>query len=117
MLLPILLLVQDSTGVAAAYAAHREKTSAVVRCEKPKDDGEVTICARREAYRYQAPLVASANRANNANGQEAMVLTPEAQGFVECGKGAFVVRCGSVGVSMTVNSGGGMKYRLRETPP
>ena len=117
MLLPILLLLQDSTGVAAALAVHRDKTSAIVRCQKPKDDGEITICARREAYRFQTPLVASANRANNANGQEGMVLTREAQGFVECGKGAFLVRCGSVGAGLTVSSGGGVKYRLRDTPP
>lgn len=116
MLLPIMLLLQDSASLAAAYAEYREKTSAVVRCRTPKDDDEITVCARREAYRYQTPFVAS-NRASDANGQEAMVRTAEAQGFVECGKGAFLVRCGSVGASVTFSSGGGVRYSLRETPP
>lgn len=117
MLLPIVLLLQDSTNVAAAYAAYRESTRAVVRCDRPKDDSEITVCARREAYRYQTPLVASGSRANNANEQDGMVLTPEAQGFVECGKGAFVVRCGSVGASVSFSSGGSVRYKLRQPPP
>jgi hypothetical protein len=116
VLLPIVLLLQDSTSVAAAYAAHREKTSGIVRCDRPKDDSEITVCARREAYRYQTPLVASANRANNANGQEDIVWTREAQGHVECGKGAFLIRCGSAGVGVSVSSGG-VRYRSRQTPP
>lgn len=117
MLLPIVLLLQDTTNVAAAFAEYREKTSAVVRCERPKDDSEITVCARREAYRYQTPLVASANRANNAHAQDDMVWTREAQGFVECGKGAFLVRCGSVGVGVTASASGGVRYKQRETPP
>lgn len=117
MLLPIMLLIQDKTTVAAAYAEYREKTSAIVRCDRPKDDSEIIVCARREAFRFQTPLVASANRSNNANEQVEIVQTREAQGFVECGKGAFLTRCGSVGVGVTLSSGGGVRYQSRETPP
>jgi hypothetical protein len=117
MLLPIMLLFQDSTNVATAYAEYRKKTAAIVRCDRPKDDSEITVCARREAHRYQTPFVASTKRAANAHAQDDMVWTPDAQGFVECGKGAFMVRCGSVGASVTVSSGGGVTYKLRETPP
>ncbi|MBX3563144.1 MAG: hypothetical protein KF730_01075 [Sphingomonas sp.] len=113
MLLPIMLALQDSTNVAAAYAEYREKTSAVVRCRQPKDDGEIVVCATREAYRYQTPFVVSTRRTSNAHAQDDMVWTPEAQGFAECGKGAFIVHCGSVGASVTVSSGGGVRYKLR----
>ncbi|MES2988502.1 MAG: hypothetical protein V4808_11395 [Pseudomonadota bacterium] len=115
--MPIMLLLQDSTDIRAALAEYREKTSAIVRCERPKDDNEITVCARREAFRYQTPFVASANRASNAHAQDDIVWTRDAQGFVECGKGAFMVRCGSVGVGVTVSSGGGVRYQSRETPP
>ena len=115
MLLPIVLLLQDTTSLAAALADYREKTSAVVRCQTPRDDEEIVVCARRESYRYQTPLVAP-TRASDANVQEGMVLTAEAQGHVECGKGAFMVRCGKVGPSVTFSSGGQVGYRLRDTP-
>jgi hypothetical protein len=118
MLLPIMLLLQDAPStISAALSDYREKTSAVVRCQAPKDDNEITVCARRESYRYQTPLVASTARASNANAQEGMVLTPEAQGYVACGQGAFLVRCGKVGPSVTLSSGGQVGYKLRDTPP
>lgn len=116
LLLTMLMLVQDSSRVAAAYAEYREKTRAEVRCERPKDESEITVCARREAYRHQLPLVPSSNPANNAHAQEAMLETREAQGFVECGKGAFLVRCGSVGVGVSVGLGG-TGYVRRAPPP
>ena len=116
MLLPILLLLQDSSRVAAAYAEYRQATRAEVRCERPADESEITVCARRESYRHQLPLVRSRNPANDANGQENILSTAEAQGFVECGKGAFLVRCGSVGVGVRVGLGG-TGYIRRAPPP
>lgn len=113
MLLPIFLLLQDST-VATAVAEYREKTRAVVKCERPKDDEEIVVCARREAYRYQTLFVGT-GRASNATEQDSIVWSREAQGHVECGKGAFLVRCGSVGVGVTV-SGGGVRSTLRQRP-
>jgi hypothetical protein len=117
MLLPMLLLLQDTGVVAKAYADYREATRAEVRCERPKDESEITVCARREAYRYQTPLVRSDNRASNAHAQEDMLGTREAQGFVECGQGAFLVRCGSVGVGVSVGLGPGAGYVRRAPPP
>lgn len=114
MLLPIILLLQDAPSVAAAYAEYREKTRAVVQCRQPKDDEEIVVCARREAYRYQTPFIGAA-RASNAHEQDSIVWTPEAQGHVACGKGAFLTRCGSVGVGVTL-SASGVRYKRRERP-
>ena len=115
MLLPIMMLLQDTTNVAAIYAEYREKTRVEVRCTKPKDENEITVCARREYDRYQTPFVGT-GRGSNANDQENILLTREAQGHVECGKGAFMVRCGSVGVGVSVGSNG-VRYKRREPAP
>lgn len=116
MLLPIMMMFQDTTSIAAIYAEYREKTRVEVRCTRPKDENEITVCARRQADRYQTPFIA-ARGASNANGQENILLNREAQGHVECGKDAFLVRCGSVGVGVSVSSGGGVRYKLREPAP
>ena len=114
MLLPLMLL--QEVDAAAAYARYREKTRADVRCEGPKDETEISVCAVRDSYRERLPLVPSADPANNANDQIAPVMTREAQGIVECGKGPFLVRCGSVGVGVTIGLGGS-GYVRRAPPP
>ena len=115
MLLAMLVLLGQDMPLAAAVTEYREKTSAGVRCAAPKDDGEISVCARRQAYRYQLPLI-STNPRNDARAQENLLSTPEAQGAVACGKGAFLVRCGSVGVGVTIGLGGG-GYIRRAPPP
>jgi hypothetical protein len=116
MLLPLLLLVQDAPTVEAAIAAYRAKTSADVACRATEDEQEILVCARRDSYRYQLPLVPVYHPGNDANDQEGRITTREAQGIVECGQGPFMVRCGSVGVGVTVGLGEGGEVR-RAPPP
>lgn len=114
MLLP--LLFQVSPAVDAVLAEYRAKTAVEVRCASTSDADELVVCARRQAYRHQLPLVPRYNGANDAHDQEARIMTPEAQGLVACGKGAFIVHCGSVGVGVTVGLGGD-GYIRRAPPP
>jgi hypothetical protein len=116
MLLILLLAGQDAQPLATVLADYRAKTSAEVRCRAAEDPDEVVVCAGRDEYRHRLPLVPVFDRRNNAHDQEARIETPEAQGFVECGKGAFLVRCGSVGIGVTIGLGGGGEVR-RASPP
>jgi hypothetical protein len=116
MLLPLLLLVQEAPAVTAAITEYRAKTAAEIPCQRTEDENEVVVCARRDAYRHQLPLVPAYNPRNNANDQVDRITTREAQGIVECGKGPFMVRCGSVGVGVTVGLGGS-GYVRRAPPP
>jgi hypothetical protein len=115
MLLPILLLIQDAPALEAAIADYRAKTAAELPCSGSEEEEEVVVCARREAYRHQLPLVPVYNVANNANDQEDRIRTREAQGIVACGQGPFMTRCGSVGVGVTIGLGG--SGYLRRAPP
>jgi hypothetical protein len=116
MFLPLLLLVQDAPAVTAAVAEYRTRTATEVACAAAREQEEIVVCARREAYRHQLPLVPVYDRRNNANDQVDRIMTREAQGIVECGKGPFMVRCGSVGVGVTIGLGGG-GYVRRAPPP
>jgi hypothetical protein len=116
MLLPLLLLVQDAPAVTAAIAEYRTKTAAEVPCKVTDDEQEIIVCARREAYRHQLPLVPAYNPKNDANAQLIPIMSREAQGIVACGQGPFMVRCGSVGVGVTIGLGDGGEVR-RAPPP
>ena len=116
MLVPLLLLFQDAPAVTAAVAAYRAKTAAEIRCAAVEDDQEIVVCAARDAYRHRLPLVPAYSPKNDANDQVAAISTREAQGIVECGQGPFMVRCGSVGVGVTVGLGGS-GYVRRAPPP
>jgi len=115
MLVPLLLLFQDAPAVTAAVAEYRARTSAQISCQTENED-ELVVCAKREAYRHQLPLVPAYNPKNDANAQLAPIMSREAQGIVECGQGPFMVRCGSVGVGVTVGLGGA-GYVRRAPPP
>jgi hypothetical protein len=116
MLLPLLLLVQDVPAIDAAVAEYRSKTAADIPCSATEDEQEIVVCAGRNAYRDRLPLVPAFNPRNNANDQEDRIRTREAQGIVECGQGPFMVRCGSVGVGVTIGLGGS-GYVRRAPPP
>ena len=107
MLLPLLLLVQDATAIDAAIAAYRRKTAGDVPCKTTDDEDEIVVCAQRQAYRYQRPLVRAYPARNDGHDQEARIMTREAQGIAECGQGPFMAKCGSVGVSVSIGLGGG----------
>ena len=111
MLLPIVLLLQDSINVAAALAAHREQTRAVVECRQPKDTDEITVCARRETERLRLPLVPNYRaRADMGDMRTARLLDTAPP---PCGERAFLVGCGSVGAGVTLGSGGQVRYVSR----
>jgi len=114
MLLPLLLLLAQDASLETAIKEYREKTRADVPCSRTADDNEIVVCARRDADHYRVPLITS-SAGREASGQRLnYLLSSDAAGFVPCGKGAFMVHCGSVGVGMTVDSGG--RARLSERP-
>lgn len=116
MLLPLLLLAQDAS-LDAALQDYREKMRADVPCTRTADENEIVVCARRDADRYRVPLV-TASAGREAPGERLnYLLSSDAAGYVPCGKGAFMVRCGSVGMGVTVNSGGGMRTSERPLAP
>lgn len=98
-----LLLAQEVSTLDAAVAAYREKTRAETPCRKAATDDEVVICARREADRYRVPLVTSSAGAEAAEARVARLLDTAPP---PCGEGAFLVKCGSVGVGVSVSSRG-----------
>ena len=115
MLLPVLLLLAQDASVETALKEYREKTRADVPCRRAADENEIVVCALRDADRFRVPLITS-SAGREASGERLnTLLSSDAAGFVPCGKGAFMVRCGSVGVGVTVDSGGGM--RTSERPP
>jgi hypothetical protein len=107
MLLPVLLLLAQDASLATALEEYREKTRADVPCRRTADESEIVVCARRDADRYRVPLITSSAGREAAGERLNYLLSSDAAGFVPCGKGAFMVKCGSVGVSATIDSGGG----------
>jgi hypothetical protein len=117
MLLPLLLLLAQDASLETAIKEYREKTRADVPCTRTADDNEIVVCARRDADHYRVPLITS-SAGREASGQRLnYLLSSDAAGFVPCGKGAFMVHCGSVGVGVTVNSGGGTRMSERPLAP
>jgi hypothetical protein len=116
MLLPLLLLAQDS-GLEAALRDYREMTRADVPCTRTADENEIVVCARRDADRYRVPLV-TVSAGREASGERLKyLLSSAAAGYVPCGKGPFMVRCGSVGAGVTIDSGGGTRISERPLAP
>lgn len=111
--LALLLVVQDATA-AEAFARYREATRAEVPCEKPRDESEIVVCARRGADRYRVPLITSSSLKEGPHAHTDKLL----RGMpVPCGEGAFLVRCGSVGVTGTVSADGKVRYVRRQLAP
>jgi hypothetical protein len=117
MLLPVLLLLAQDASVETALKEYREKTRADVPCRRAADENEIVVCALRDADRFRVPLITS-SAGREASGERLnYLLSSDAAGFVSCGKGAFMVRCGSVGVGVTVDSGGGTRTSERPLAP
>jgi hypothetical protein len=104
----LLLLAQD-VGLEASLKDFREKSRADVPCTQPTDDNEIVVCARRDADRYRAPLITSGAGREASGYRMDRLLSSDAAGFVPCGRGSFMVHCGSVGVGVSMNSGGGTR--------
>ena len=113
MLLPLLLLAQEAPAVTAAIAAYREKTAGEVPCRSTEDDGEIVVCALRDADRYRVPFVAPS--AQELPDQRVARLVG-GRTEPDCGQGAFMAHCGFVGASVSVG-GRGLQWVRREPAP
>ncbi|MBO9516380.1 MAG: hypothetical protein J7549_19870 [Variovorax sp.] len=114
----MLLLAQSQTPAitpAEAMEMHRRNWSANPACARARDENEIVVCSRREADRYRVPLVTAYNGPDTDAGRLTR-LFDGADGHAPCGEGAFTVRCGSVGVTATVNARG-IHYVRRELAP
>jgi hypothetical protein len=117
----VLLLFQDQSPPpqpatpAEVMAMHRQNWSANPKCERARDENEITVCSRREADKYRVPLVTNYTGPDTDQGRLDR-LFDGADGHAPCGEGAFTVRCGSVGVTATV-SARGVRYVSRQLAP
>ena len=110
LLLSMMLLVgaQDGDQVTVAVTNSRRLTRGDAQCERPKTDDEITVCGAREADKYRVPFVSASNR--DSVPARTAYLTQDF-GATECGQGAFLVRCGGVGVSATFGFDGSVTYK------
>lgn len=124
LILALLLLAQDQPQTeppasavtpAQALERHRQAWSANPECARARDENEIVVCSRREADRYRVPLATTYNGPDTDSGRLTR-LFDGADGHAPCGQGAFMVRCGSVGVTATV-SARGVRYVRRDLAP
>jgi len=115
MLMAMLLMaaVQEADQVEAVLSDYRALTTAIVHCRKPQSDDEIVVCSRRKADNYRVPLVLSGSSKNSVPLQTEALLDEHRP---PCGEGAFLVRCGYVGVSVST-SGSGVNLVRREKAP
>ena len=115
LLMSMLLLagIQDADKVEAVLADYHTLTSVAVRCRRPQNDDEIVVCSRRKADNYRVPLVLSSSPQSSVPLQTATLLDEHRP---PCGEGAFLVRCGSVGVSVSTD-GHSVHYVRREKAP
>jgi len=115
LLLPMLLLagMQDADRVETALANYREVTRATVQCRAADDEDEIRVCARRKADNWRVPLILSANAKNSVPVRTGALLDEHRP---PCGEGAFLVRCGKVGVTVSIDAYGA-HYVEREKAP
>lgn len=114
----LLLLAQEQPATmtpAEALALHRRNWSANPECKRARDENEIVVCSRREADKYRVPLAMPYTGPDTDAGRLTR-LFDGADGHAPCGEGAFMVRCGSVGVTGTVNSRG-VHYVRRDLAP
>lgn len=114
-MLLLMLLVQDADVVTTAMTSYRERTRAEVRCRAPDESEEIIVCAAREGDRYRVPFV-PAGRGRDSVPMRTAYLTQD-HDPVECGQGAFMFRCGSVGVTMKVGLDGSVGMVERKLAP
>ena len=115
LLVSMLLLggMQDADRVEAALINYREATRVTVRCRAVANDDEIRVCARRKADNWRVPLVLSANARNSVPVRTGALLDEHRP---PCGEGAFLVRCGKVGVTVSTDAYG-VHYVQREKAP
>lgn len=119
LILAVLLLAPQAQANAPTPAEvmemHRRTWSATPQCTRARDENEITVCAGRQADKYRVPLVTPYNGPDTDAGRLTR-LFDGADGHAPCGEGAFTVRCGSVGVTATVDARG-VRYVRRDLAP
>lgn len=120
LILALLLPAQDADPAphqtpAEVMEMHRQRWRGDVQCEKARDENEIVVCSRRDADKYRVPLVSSYHGKESADARIGR-LFDGADGRPPCGEGAFLVRCGSVGVTVSVSARGVRQVR-RELAP
>ncbi|WP_137863724.1 MULTISPECIES: hypothetical protein [unclassified Sphingomonas] len=117
MLMIALLLLAQNEGQSPAQVmeTHRERWSANPACRRARDENEIVVCSRREADKYRVPLTTTYNGPDTDQGRLNR-LFDGADGHAPCGEGAFLVRCGFAGVTMSVSARGVRTVR-RELAP
>ena len=113
MLLPLLLLAQEGSAIDAAIAEYRAKTAGDVQCKVADDADEIVVCGLREADRYRVPFVPPSRQELPDQRVNRLV---GGRTEPECGQGAFMAHCGSVGATVSVG-GRGLKWVRRELAP
>ena len=114
MLLPLLFALQEAPAISAAIAEYRAKIAGDVPCRTTDDENEVVVCALRDADRHRVPFVAP-GRQELPDQRVARLVGQRTE--PECGQGAFMAHCGSVGVSATVGNGRGLHWNERPLAP
>jgi hypothetical protein len=98
-------------SVEDALAQHRELTRSEPLCRNASGD-EIVVCGRREADRYRVPLIV---RDPGDPAGEGVAAERERLQHVTTpcdARGAFLIGCGMVGVSVgTALDGSGLRYR------
>jgi hypothetical protein len=120
MLFALLLLAPDAgqdtrMTPAEVLEMHRTRWAVNPKCRETSDESEITVCARREADKYRVPLELPYRGPDTDQGRLTR-LFDGADGHAPCGEGAFTVRCGSVGVTGTLNASG-VHYVRRQLAP
>lgn len=117
MLFALLLLAQSQAAMTPAQVMemHRERWAANPKCRETTEESEITVCARRAADKYRVPLEMP-YRGPDTDAGRLTRLFDGADGHAPCGEGAFTVRCGSVGVTATVNASGAHYVRRQLAP-
>lgn len=117
MLLATLLMAQQS-AVSIALSDYHARTQAAIPCGAAADPSEIIVCSRRDADRYRVPFVApNLGRDSDAARLNRLIGDPVQQGITPCGKGAFTVKCGKVGLTATMGLDGAVKLQQRELAP
>lgn len=117
MLLPLLLIASQS-AVQTAMAEYLAHTQAEIPCRAPADPSEIIVCSRRAADRYRVPFVVpDLSRDSDAARLNRLIGDPVQQGITPCGKGAFTVKCGAVGLTATMGLDGTTRVQRRELAP
>lgn len=105
MLLAMALQAAMAGDAKLAIERYRKLTAAETQCVRDPSSTDITVCGRRRADRFRAPLVVhdAGDPMWEAAGAERERLLARTSNCRE--KSTFLVGCGSVGVRVTAGGG------------